>query len=1168
MATPPQPGRPRRPATGDPVPSTPIHETAAAADGSTAVPAGRDATGDLILCPGARPLPDYELVRRLGQGGFGEVWLAQAPGGFQVALKFIRLGGTAGRVELRSLEVIKGIRHAHLLSTFGAWQHRDFLIVAMELGERTLLERFREARGMGLPGIPAEELLEYLREAAKGIDFLNEPRHPGPRGEPVGIQHKDIKPQNLLLVGGSVKVADFGLAKILEDTATTVSGSMTPGYAAPELFGGQATRWSDQYALAVTYCQLRGGRMPFEGNPVAVMAGHLTGTPDLGMLPESERPVVARALAKKPEERWPTCRAFATALAAAADRAQDGTTEPEAYAEPTQATERMPSQVKRGRPWAVLAGLSLIALLAAAVGWVVLNGKLPRPGDPGPAVADLASNPSPAAGKPERQGDVNPVQVEPAPARPAPAALVLRPLGDVNLEPGKSAILEVRVERRNGAGLVRLQIEGLPQKVEAKPITLDAEESVARVELRAAEDAEEASQPAQVRATLGDVRADQTVRVTVRATPTLTLSGVADVTVEANQLWALGVRVQRRNWSGPVELWLEQLPDGVRSYRTVLPAERNEAIVELWTTASAVPERTVRLRAEGGLLRAEQSFRLTVPAEPRPAADRLAEADEAVRQRPRDPVAYLNRGHTYAAQRKQNEAIAEYDQAIALDPKCAVAFRARGRACSVKRDYDRAIADCTQAIELDPKYVWAYNNRGLACASKRQYDQAIADCDKAIELDDKFVPGYVNRARAYHAKRNDDAALADLETALRLEPEHASAHAQRGNLYLNRKDYARAIADCTRAIQLNGKDAYAYNIRGLANQATKEFDAALADLGRAVEISPDYAAAYYNRGRVLCDKKQYNDALGDFSKAIDLTPSDAKLYDWRGWTYAARGNYDQAITDYNKAIDLDPKFAWCYKNRGLAYANKRDYDQAIQDYTEALRLDPKFVLAHHNRGLAYAARRDYAGAISNYTSALELDSRYLPSYYGRAWAYRSTTQYEQALADYGKILEIDPKAELAHQLRAQVYTLQRKYNDAIADYTAILEVQPRHAGAHHHRGLAYSNKGDYERAIADYDEAIRLVPRYRDAYNDRGVAYALQKDYDRAAEDYTKAIDIDPRYVLAYNNRAIAYEKLGRSEAAKADREKAANLAPPAKAAPESAPSLPRPAAPAGRKGR
>src|SRR5207249_6209987 len=133
----------------------------------------------------------------------------------------------------------------------------------------------------GLPAIPGPELLEYLREAAKGIDYLNEPRHTVEDKTGVGIQHRDIKPANLLLVGGSLKVGDFGLAKLLEADAVNNSGALTVSYAAPECFQGQTSRFSDQYSLAVTYCEMRGGRLPFEGSVAQTVAGHLGQPPDL-----------------------------------------------------------------------------------------------------------------------------------------------------------------------------------------------------------------------------------------------------------------------------------------------------------------------------------------------------------------------------------------------------------------------------------------------------------------------------------------------------------------------------------------------------------------------------------------------------------------------------------------------------------------------------------------------------------------------------------------------------------------------------------------------------------------------------------------------------------------------------------------------------------------------
>ena len=158
-------------------------------------------------------------------------------------------------------------------------------------------------RTQGLPGIAPDLLHEYMREVAKGVNHLNS----------LQIIHRDLKPKNLLLMSGGVKVSDFGLAKILERSLASTSGAMTP-LMPPEFFHGQASPQSDQYSLAITYCQLRGGRLPFVGSAVELMAAHLNDEPDLSMIPEEERPIVARTLSKTPGHRWPDCRSFVRAL--------------------------------------------------------------------------------------------------------------------------------------------------------------------------------------------------------------------------------------------------------------------------------------------------------------------------------------------------------------------------------------------------------------------------------------------------------------------------------------------------------------------------------------------------------------------------------------------------------------------------------------------------------------------------------------------------------------------------------------------------------------------------------------------------------------------------------------------------------------------------------------
>lgn len=114
--------------------------------------------------------------------------------------------------------------------------------------------------------------------------------------------------------GSSVKVADFGLAKALERTVASNSGGGTIAYMAPECFKGALTHQSDQYSLAVTYYHLRTGRLLFSGDQAQVMYAHLEAEPELSALPKEERAVLARALAKEPAKRWPTCGNFAKEL--------------------------------------------------------------------------------------------------------------------------------------------------------------------------------------------------------------------------------------------------------------------------------------------------------------------------------------------------------------------------------------------------------------------------------------------------------------------------------------------------------------------------------------------------------------------------------------------------------------------------------------------------------------------------------------------------------------------------------------------------------------------------------------------------------------------------------------------------------------------------------------
>jgi eukaryotic-like serine/threonine-protein kinase len=260
------------------------------------------------------PIPGYRLIKPLGSGGFGEVWMCEAPGKILKAIKFVfgnldasASGDGRARQEFGALQRVKEVRHPFVLST----ERIDILdgevAIVMELAEKSLYDVLQEVRQIGQAGIPREKLIRYMTDAADGLDYLSETHN---------LMHLDVKPRNLFLVGDHVKVADFGLAKHLERASSSgIMAGISPQYSAPETFTSRITKHSDQYSLAIVYMELLTGRRPFSGKTIRELAlQHMNVEPDLSVLSERDRRAVARALSKDPFKRFPNCKAFVESL--------------------------------------------------------------------------------------------------------------------------------------------------------------------------------------------------------------------------------------------------------------------------------------------------------------------------------------------------------------------------------------------------------------------------------------------------------------------------------------------------------------------------------------------------------------------------------------------------------------------------------------------------------------------------------------------------------------------------------------------------------------------------------------------------------------------------------------------------------------------------------------
>jgi serine/threonine protein kinase len=295
---------------------------------------------------GDEPVPGYQITRPLGAGGYGTVWVAKSPGDVEIALKIINLQGQ-GLKEFRAISLVKRLRHPNLVPIYAFWLKDEFgnfldstaqdsvnlrgrqsdLIIAMGLGEMSLTQRLEECKqqfagrhgladteaslinklnelgGTDLAGLPAEELLEYMFGAAKAIDYLNQPTHNLGAGPTASIQHCDIKPGNLLIVSNEIQVCDYGLARALTADARKTQAAGTPAYMAPELIAGKPSVGTDQYSLAITYYELRTGKLPFE--EALAFHAHITGQLDFSLMSAGEQEILRRATAARPDQRFP-----------------------------------------------------------------------------------------------------------------------------------------------------------------------------------------------------------------------------------------------------------------------------------------------------------------------------------------------------------------------------------------------------------------------------------------------------------------------------------------------------------------------------------------------------------------------------------------------------------------------------------------------------------------------------------------------------------------------------------------------------------------------------------------------------------------------------------------------------------------------------------------------
>ena len=263
----------------------------------------------------------YRVLRLLGSGGMGEVYLVQHPRlPRREALKVLRqeLSSDASFRErfIREADLAAGLRHPHIVGVHDRGEDDDHLWIAMDYIDGTDAAQLMEQQYPA--GMPVEIAAPIITAVASALDYAHKK----------GFLHRDVKPANIIVADAdgddpNVYLADFGIARPLDDISGVTTTNMTVGtvaYAAPEqLMGEQMDGRADQYALAATTYHLLTGMQPFpHSNPAVVISRHLNAPvpavsdarTDLASLDS----ILGAALAKNPNDRFGCCSDFARAF--------------------------------------------------------------------------------------------------------------------------------------------------------------------------------------------------------------------------------------------------------------------------------------------------------------------------------------------------------------------------------------------------------------------------------------------------------------------------------------------------------------------------------------------------------------------------------------------------------------------------------------------------------------------------------------------------------------------------------------------------------------------------------------------------------------------------------------------------------------------------------------
>lgn len=542
--------------------------------------------------------------------------------------------------------------------------------------------------------------------------------------------------------------------------------------------------------------------------------------------------------------------------------------------------------------------------------------------------------------------------------------------------------------------------------------------------------------------------------------------------------------------------------------------------------------------------------------------------------RPSDLSTLYWRAHGYARKGDYSNALNDYDRILQGSPNYVEAHIGRGIVHNLMEEFDHAIADYDKAASLEPNNEEVYYNRAISYEQNGDYEHALADYDHAISINRYDVDSKINRAslyanlgyyrkavqeltnafdgasptafdyshrgRAWSTIGNDDNALADFTSMIGLAPDSAAGYHLRGHLLRDLKRYDEAISDFSKVCSIDPTAGYARNDLATCWVSKGNYTEALKHYSEATDIDPKWGFSWVNRGLAHWQTQDKEQALLCLTKSTEINFEDR----YRAYYYLAQlksemGDYWGSIDSYASAIQLKPGFIDLWLQKASTWLKVQRYDTAMREYRTAFTLLE--LISYRNPNAE--ENKTYDAAIDDLTVALRYNPRNEDGYIARGLAYLLQKKTEDALTDIRMAITLDPKSAEGHAFQGTALIDVKRYEEARTSLNKAIELNPKLFRAFYSRAMAYVEEGQVTLAIEDLSQALAISPNDSLSKLNRGVSYAMKKDFPNAIADFDSIPADYEGYDRVLLFRGLANADVGNWERAKADLQRASNLA-------------------------